>query len=499
MSTAATLATLRVVIRVEVGAFNRNMRQVNQKLKKQSSIVNQLTKRYLGLRLAMKVWRGVKFIAAQEMQLARLNSVLKATSNKTGIAASEMIKFAKALQRATIFTKTEILQAQTLAATFIDIRGIQFKDVIQGILDLSTTMGTGLRQAALQLSKVLNNPVQLLGALRRSGVSFNKVQEDMIKGAWRAGEQIKAQTMILKILKEQGLDQNAQAMRKTMGGALKGLMNDLGELTITFWNATGASEGLTQAFTAMSKWVQNLEDNLGGVDDFMQIWALNVIRSFDIVGVTMKSMFAEWGNEFGLLIDRNAARINALAGGLESTKEYFKSGGGADQLEKRQAEQRQAHLQKGANKLIEIERKYQEDVASIYAARLAKTADRNEKIIESARGAAKAMKDLFKIGTAENKLKLAQEAIKGIAGSVISSVSAAPKDNLMASGKKRTRMFDSPEAIMIKTMRKGTTHNRPSIEFARISRNVLETIDKTNWYLRNIAANTKTSPPLIVN
>jgi chromosome segregation ATPase len=64
-------------------------------------------------------------------------------------------------------------------------------------------MGTDLKSATLQVAKALDDPARGLTALRRSGVSFTKQQQEMIVGMSEAGQQAEAQRAILKRLEEQ--------------------------------------------------------------------------------------------------------------------------------------------------------------------------------------------------------------------------------------------------------------------------------------------------------
>ena len=463
MSTTApaTLATLRVVIRVETAAFNRSMERVNSELKRQSKLVDALTKRFLSMHAVLMVFRGMKhlfnFLADQEMQMAKLKSVLEASSYAIGFTSKQLDVFATSLQRATAFTKNEVILAQTLAATFIQIRGIQFEDTVRGILDLSVAMGTGLRQAAIQLSKVLNNPIQLLGALRRSGVSFNKVQEDMIKGLWKAGKVVESQNEILRILQEQGIKGTATAMRDTMGGALKGLWNDMAQVSFSFFEATGVLDGLKYAFNSASGAVQKFDDKMKGLNEgssFTMFWAAaldTIKRSWLGFKMTIGHMTQE-------MADFNEGvwtAAEAMAGGIKSMREYWKDGGGRDKLLAKQGKAQLEQIKKNLAALEDLDKEYESRVARLIAKKAEKVADANKAIVGTARDAAAAMKDLFKTSTAEGKLLLAQKSLKAHIASVIpAKTSAPPVDDLMSSGKKRTGQYDSPEAIMIRTIRR---------------------------------------------
>ncbi|MBV5323217.1 hypothetical protein JZU51_00310 [bacterium] len=69
-------------------------------------------------------------------------------------------------------------------------------------LDLATVLDGDLKGTAIQLGKALNDPVQGLSALRKSGVSFSDDQIAVIKSLQETNRLSEAQTLILDALEQ---------------------------------------------------------------------------------------------------------------------------------------------------------------------------------------------------------------------------------------------------------------------------------------------------------
>ena len=500
----ATLATLRVIVKAEVGKYNQQMRAVNDGLKKQTSLIDGLTKRLLSLYAAKQIIRGMwnltKYVMDQEIQFKKLESVLKATGGAAGLTINQLDEMATRLQRTTTFTRQQVLEAQTLAATFIEIKDLQFEPVIQGILDLSQAMGTGLRQAALQLSKVLNNPIQLLGALRRSGVSFNETQGKAIKEMWRMGDAVGAQTEILRILREQGLDKTAQAMRQTMGGSIKGLIEDLGQLYVSMTKTVDGAGLFTDVFNKAASAVQEFDD---------KIKALTKLGFFDMIAITAKASVDKFVSYFktGFLTLQN--EIISLGKFVKGFWDIWNAGGtNLDQmlsgkneelnkLAKDLQDARTAIFEKGSKEIIEIERKKNEAIRNSLLNRMKDAIDANKKIKSTAREAATAVKALFKISSSEDKLKLAQEMLSKEFKAVESGAKAASSQPETVSGGGRDRFAARVNSAAAYIKGGGKLSTGPTSGLMGIAGEAIKLLDLSNKHLSNIDKATKNPIPVV--
>ncbi len=138
--------------------------------------------------------------------IAQTEAVVKSTGMAAGLTAQQMADMAGAMSASSgnsIFADDAILGAQNVLATFTQIKGTNFGDATQSILDISQAMGTDLQSSALQVGKALNDPVAGIGALSRVGVSFSEDQKKMIEAMVETGDVAGAQQIILAELNKE--------------------------------------------------------------------------------------------------------------------------------------------------------------------------------------------------------------------------------------------------------------------------------------------------------
>ncbi len=136
-------------------------------------------------------------VTAAERATANLNAVLRATGGTVGITAEELSELADQLEAATLFDDAEIKQAEAVLLTFRQVQGDTFREAISLATDLAALMGGDLQSAVLQLGKALEDPETGLTALRRSGISFTKDQQELIKSLVETGDRAQAMQIIL--------------------------------------------------------------------------------------------------------------------------------------------------------------------------------------------------------------------------------------------------------------------------------------------------------------
>jgi len=165
----------------------------------------------------------------QEAVEKRLEAVLRSTGMAAGFNIQQMKDMASAMQEVTTTGDEVILSGMAMLSTFKQIRGEGFERTMMAALDLSEVMQQDLRSSIVMLGKALNDPVANLGALSRAGIQFTKTQKDMIKGLWKSGQQVKAQSILLKEIESQ-FGGAAKAARDTFGGAMQSASNAFGDM-----------------------------------------------------------------------------------------------------------------------------------------------------------------------------------------------------------------------------------------------------------------------------
>jgi hypothetical protein len=189
------------------------------------------------------LYKVIENTERQDAAMAQLNATLKSTGGASGKFAEELAKTAASLQQVTTYGDESIIEMQSLLLTFKNIKGDNFDRTTKSVLNMATAMKTDLKSAAIQLGKALNDPDKQLTALSRSGVTFTDGQKEQIKAMVEAGDVASAQTLILKELESQ-FGGSAEAAASTMGGALKQLSNNWGDL---FEAEKSASDGMVES------------------------------------------------------------------------------------------------------------------------------------------------------------------------------------------------------------------------------------------------------------
>ena len=149
------------------------------------------------------VTKGVREFAELEKRLARTDAILKATNFSAGFSAGDLDEMARTTALGTLASVNGIREAQDILLTFRNVSGSVFRDTIALSQDLAVVMGGSASSAAKQLGKVLEDPVNNLSALTRSGVSFSKAQQDIIKDLAESGRLFEAQAIVIEQVRKQ--------------------------------------------------------------------------------------------------------------------------------------------------------------------------------------------------------------------------------------------------------------------------------------------------------
>jgi phage-related minor tail protein len=162
-----------------------------------------------------------------------------------------------------LFDDDQITKAQSLLATFTNIKDKIYMDAIPAAVDLASKLGGDLNGAVMQVGKALQDPAQGLTALRRSGVSFSDAQIKVIKSLFDTGREAEAQSMILAELnKEFGGAAAAAAAAGTgpftiVGHKFQNAKEKLGELVIKITSGLlPAMEAVVKVFETSLNWLE---------------------------------------------------------------------------------------------------------------------------------------------------------------------------------------------------------------------------------------------------
>lgn len=171
---------------------------------------------------------SIKLSREQASAEAQLAAALRSTGGASGLTTEELKAHASALQAVTNFGDETVIQAQAQLLTFTSIGEKVFPRATEAALDLATRMDGDLKGAIIQVGKALNDPIQGVSALTRSGVQFTDAQKDQIEQLVKANDLFGAQSIILAELERQ-FGGSAEAAREADGGNIA-LANSFGDL-----------------------------------------------------------------------------------------------------------------------------------------------------------------------------------------------------------------------------------------------------------------------------
>lgn len=127
----------------------------------------------------------------------QLQAGLASTHHAAGVNFEELEEKADKLSHAFKYTKSEILDMQSLMLTFPGITEKTFDGASQAILDMSARLHKGADETAIMVGKALQDPARGITALRRVGVNFDKEHTERIKRMVEQGHILQAQAAII--------------------------------------------------------------------------------------------------------------------------------------------------------------------------------------------------------------------------------------------------------------------------------------------------------------
>jgi len=214
----------------------------------------------------------------------KFQAVVDATGGAAGITTKEMQDFAGQLQKTTNFEDDATTAAAAMLATFTNIRGDVFKDAVKGAMDMATVMETDLPSAIMLIGKALNDPVNGMAKLARSGVQLSEEQKKQVATLQKQGDLVGAQRVIL------------DAMQSKFGGAaeamaspFKQVQNIIGDISENIGFAL--LPVLKEVVSVVTDWatpIQNATEQFKAFGEEVAMTFRNFNSIFELAGVNME-------------------------------------------------------------------------------------------------------------------------------------------------------------------------------------------------------------------
>ena len=211
--------------------------------------------------------KSIEAAAEAERVHNRLQAVLRATGNASGLTAHQIAASASEMEKSTLATSEQVEEAATVLATFRSVSGETFTRTLKLAQDLAAAMGGDLQTRVLQLGKALENPAEGLTALGRAGIYFNASQKELIQSLINTGQQAAAQKAILDSL-EGRIGGTGEAEAKGVTGATNrlsdawnNLLKEIGQTSVVAGAAEKSLSVIASAFEGLRDLIK--DDNLG--------------------------------------------------------------------------------------------------------------------------------------------------------------------------------------------------------------------------------------------
>ena len=155
------------------------------------------------------------------------------------------------------------------------------------MLDVATVMGTDAKSAAVQLGKALNDPAVGMSMLSRSGITFSKAQQQIVKDMVASGDLLGAQKFLLAEIESQfggTAEASADATDKIKNGWLE-IQEAIGNAVLPAIESfaekvPGILASAEGAVTAFRLGLETLNIAVGSGDDELRDW-LSILGSIN--------------------------------------------------------------------------------------------------------------------------------------------------------------------------------------------------------------------------
>ncbi len=218
-----------------------------------------------------------------EQSVTQLNAALEATGNAAGFTAEQLLKMADAFEGSSMFSREEIVAAQTRLLSYTDVVGEQFPAAMQIVIDQAQRLGISVEQSAEVVGKALQTPSKAMEALGRQGFKLEAGQAELLKQLEETGRMAEAQAVIMDMLTESYGGAAAAARVGTIAGMWKGLKDAVGDFLERIGNA-----GPVDYFRGQLQRMVDLVARLTR-DGSLQRWAETIGRVLVGVGRTIEN------------------------------------------------------------------------------------------------------------------------------------------------------------------------------------------------------------------
>ncbi len=391
--------------------------------------------------VGIAVTEGLKQFKQTEQAINQLNAALAATDSASGVTTRTITELGEAVEKNTLFKKTDILQAAAALTSFQNVAGDTFTRALKLSTDLAVRLGTDVPSAADMLGRALEAPEEGLGRLEKKFSDLSPAQKETIANFVKMGDVASAQAVIMDHLesKTRGL---AEAQTKGLTGSSNELHDAWESLLESIGRTVGESDLAQASLLGLTRVVNGLRVAI----DPSLVERRNQLQK-DIAEMT-----GRWDQEFDKMILGSSPNLDAKKAELakvnaeieaEIQKATDEQNAATEASEKAAADRKHAAL-------LELQKKYlkeSEDLTLTAQQKILKEAEERRKQIVGLNGGDATTED-------------AKKALSVLNASTNAKLrDANKKDGESDSSKKRRQAIDEINRAVLQT--------KPSFDVAK--------------------------------
>lgn len=391
--------------------------------------------------VVLAIDKGLEEFKQTEKAINALNAALKATDSSSGVTTERILKLGEAVEKNTLFKKTDILQAAAALTSFQNVAGTTFTRALRLSTDLATRLGTDVPSAADMLGRALDAPAEGLGRLDRKFTDLSPAQKEVIANFIKQGDIASAQAVILSHLEEKtrGL---AESQATGLTGSTNALNDAWNNLMESFGRTVGESDIAKASLASLTSAVISLRKAIDPTQSERK--------------TQLEKEIADMENSFGTRLDRavlgSAPELDARKTELKKINDALaaeQAKSDADEARATEAAKTQA-TQRLNGQLLELQKKYQKESEDL-------TLTSQQKILKEA---AERRKEILGISRNDPGSDAAQKALAALDASTRARIADAnKKDGESEASKKRRAAIDEINRAALQT--------KPSFDIAK--------------------------------
>lgn len=391
--------------------------------------------------VGLAVSAGLKEFKEAQQAVNQLNAALATTDSASGVTTRQITELGEAVEKNTLFKKTDILQAAAALTSFQNVAGDTFTRALKLSTDLAVRLGTDVPSAADMLGRSLDNPTEGLGRLEKKFTDLSPAQKDAIANFVKMGDVGSAQAVILEHLeqKTRGL---AEAQTKGLTGSTNELHDAWNNLLESIGRTVGESDVAQGSLSALTSVVIGLRKAIDSTPGERK--------------TQLEKDIAEMENSFGTKVDRY---VLGSAPALDAKKEELRKINDELAAEQKKADDEanaakeasdKAATQRRNGQLLELQKKYLKESEDL-------TLTSQQKVLKEA---AERRKEILGINRDGKNSDATKQALAALDASTRAKLADAnKKDGESEASKNRRRAIDEINRAVLQT--------KPSFDVAK--------------------------------